>query len=348
MKRESFPTPAAALRLLVTLAIAAGGVVVCSALGVPLPWLLGPLFACLAAALLGVPMRASRLAGESMRTVLGLAVGASITPALFDRLESMAGSVALIPPFILLIGLVGVPYFRRLCGFDPATSYYAAMPGGLQDMLVFGEEAGGDPRALSLIHATRVLVIVTLLPFLLAWWMDARFERPPGVAAAALPWEQAVLMVGLAVAGWRIALRIGLFGASILGPLILATVASLAGVLEQRPPAEAILAAQFFIGMGIGVKYAGITAAELRRIVLAAVGFTLILGALSALVAAGVIALELAPPMEALLAFAPGGQAEMAVLAIVAGADVAFVVAHHVVRIVIVIVGAPVAARWMR
>ena len=55
--------------------------------------------------------------------------------------------------------------------------------------------------------------------------------------------------------------------------------------------------------------------------------------------------LGLAPGMEALLAFAPGGQAELTVLALIVGADVAFVVAHHVVRIFFVILGAPIAVR---
>ena len=49
--------------------------------------------------------------------------------------------------------------------------------------------------------------------------------------------------------------------------------------------------------------------------------------------------------MEALLSFAPGGQAELTVLALIVGADVAFVVAHHVLRIVFVIIGAPLMAR---
>jgi len=55
--------------------------------------------------------------------------------------------------------------------------------------------------------------------------------------------------------------------------------------------------------------------------------------------------LHLAPPMETLLAFAPGGQAEMTVLALIVGADMAFVIAHHVLRIFVVILGAPIAAR---
>ena len=49
--------------------------------------------------------------------------------------------------------------------------------------------------------------------------------------------------------------------------------------------------------------------------------------------------------METVLAFAPGGQAELTVLAVIVGADLSFVIAHHVLRIFIVIMGAPVAAR---
>jgi len=54
-----------------------------------------------------------------------------------------------------------------------------------------------------------------------------------------------------------------------------------------------------------------------------------------------------APPLEAFLAFAPGGQAEMTVLSIVTGAELGFVIAHHLLRIVLVILGAPIVARFM-
>jgi len=154
-------------------------------------------------------------------------------------------------------------------------------------------------------------------------------------------------MVVIAGAGWWGAKRVGLFGASILGPMILAAIASLTGLIHSRPPMEAILAAQFFIGLSVGVKYVGITWVELRRVVLAATGYTLIIGVIALLIAEFAVLLGLAPQAEALLAFSPGGQAEMTVLAIVAGADIAFVVTHHLTRIVVVIIGAPIMRKWL-
>ena len=254
-------------------------------------------------------------------------------------------TLALVPVMIALIGAIGVPYFQRLWGFDFATSYYSAMPGGLQDMLLFGEEAGGDVRALSLIHATRVMAIVVALPFILKGYWGVDLSNPPGAPAASLPLSQLALMVFAGLAGWQIAKRVGLFGASILGPMILAGALALTGVLQHRPPAEAIWAAQFFIGMTVGTKYSGVTGQEVRRDVAAALGFCAILLVLTAIFVEFIHLFALAPPMEALLAFAPGGQAEMTVLALIAGADLAFVIAHHILRIVVVIIGAPIAAR---
>ncbi len=321
------------------------GVALFTWVDLPLPWLLGPIVSCLVAALLGVPLKGIPVLNDSMRTILGVAVGATITPAVIATFPAMWPTLILVPVMILCIGGLGVPYFQRIWGYDFATAYYSAMPGGLQDMLVFGEEAGGNPRILSLIHATRVLVIVVALPFLLKGIWDADLSNPPGEPASAVPVSELLLMVMCAILGWQITKRVGLFGASILGPLIAAAILALTGVLHHRPPAEAIWAAQFFIGMTVGSKYAGITLTEVRRDLAAGLGFCVILIVLTIVFVELIYGTGLAPGQETLLAFAPGGQAELTVLALIVGADVAFVVAHHMLRIFVVILGAPLAVR---
>lgn len=317
-------------------------------LGLPLPFLLGPLAACLLAALAGMHMQDTGRLGVGMRSILGVAVGASITPELLGRLPEMALSVALLPLFVVLIGTLGYLFFRRYCGYDPATAYYCAMPGGFQDMVLFGQEAGANVRTLALVHATRVAIIVSVAPFLITGLWGVPLTNAPGAPAAEIQGDQLALMVFAGLAGWGIAKRVGLFGASILGPLILAGILSMTGFLTTRPPAEAIIAAQFFIGLGIGAQYVGVTFFELRRDVLAGAKFMIFLAALTLIFAEGVARAGLAPSLEAFLAFAPGGQAEMVVLTLVAGADLAFVVTHHLARIVLVILGAPIIARLMR
>lgn len=214
-------------------------------------------------------------------------------------------------------------------------------------MITFGKEAGANPRILSLLHATRVLIIVSIAPVLVTQFYGVSLSNPIGQPASDMPVLQLVLMFIAAIVGWKGGEKLGLFGASILGPMILAAAFSLGGLLQMRPPAEAILVAQFFIGTGIGIHYVGVTVRELRHIIAAGAAFMLILAALAALFAQIVTTFGLAAPVEAFLSFAPGGQAEMTVLAIVAGADLGFVIAHHLVRIVLVITGAPLIGRFM-
>jgi hypothetical protein len=53
-------------------AVAGLGVLAFKIVQLPLPWLLGPIFACLIAALLGVPMRGVKVINEAMRSILGI------------------------------------------------------------------------------------------------------------------------------------------------------------------------------------------------------------------------------------------------------------------------------------
>jgi len=332
----------------ITLALGLAGVATFSLAGLPLPFLFGPLAACLVAALCGLRLRAFGQISIGARSVLGVAVGTAVTPALIATVPQMLGSVAIVPVYIAIIALVGVPFFRRICGFDPVTAFYAAMPGGASDMVLFGQEAGGNARQLSLVHVTRLLVILVVAPIILVQVYGVSLAHPVGAPATDLPLAEMALMVAAALAGWKGGERICLFGAAIMGPLILSAILTLAGLLHQRPPREALLAAQFLIGLGIGVSYVGVTWREIRNTVTGGVVFVLILAMLAAVATEVATLAGLAPPVEAFLAFTPGGQAEMSMLAIVSGADLGFVIVHHLVRILLVILGAPVLFRLLR
>jgi hypothetical protein len=337
-----------AARKAFTTGFAAAGVALFWLADLPLPFLFGPMTACLLAALLGFPLLAFPKLALAARTILGVAVGSAITPEVVGQLPQMAASVAFIPLFILVIALIGVPFFHKVAKYDLATAWYAAMPGGLQDMIAFGAEAGANTRTLSLVHATRVLIIVTLAPILLTRLFDAPLTNPIGASATSLPLKDMALMVAAAYFGWKGGERVGLFGASIIGPMIATAALTMTGLITHRPPAEAILAAQFVIGLGIGTGYVGVTLAELRTDVSWGVVYVLILAALAALFTEIVVHLGLARPLEGFMAFAPGGQAEMTVLAIVVGADLGFVIVHHLTRLILVITCAPLAARFVR
>ena len=331
-------------KFIFTHTIAITGALLFLSLGLPLPWLFGPLFACLLTALLGAQLETYKPLSEGMRTILGVAVGATVTPAFFMSLPSFAPTLMMVPILTIAIGICGVYYFKKLLNYDFPTAYYASMPGGLQDMIAFGEEAGANVRAISLIHATRVLIIIITLPMLFTHIWAADLMVPPGVAAREVGAVQIAILGFCGIVGWQVAKGIGIFGASILGPLILTGFASMAGIVTMRPPAEAIWAAQYFIAIGIGVKYVGITVNEIRRDILAGLGFAFVLFLLTGIAIEIALVFSNTPVIETLLALTPGGQAELVVLTLIVGADMTFVVAHHLLRLFFVILGAPVVA----
>lgn len=203
-------------RLRALLASAAGAATFL-VLGTPLPLLLGPMAGCLVVSLAGLRLKDFGQFGILARTFLGVAIGTTFMPEIVANIPDMARSLVFIPPFIQVIGLTGFLHFRRI-GFDRQTAFYAAMPGGLQDMLILGEQAGGNVRAMSLIHATRVLVIFSLVPFAIALFWGLDLNRPPGKPAVDIPFHEIAIMILAGIGGWQIAARIGIPGSSIIGP----------------------------------------------------------------------------------------------------------------------------------
>lgn len=324
------------------------GAAVFSYVEFPLPMLLGPMAACLVASLAGIPMASDRNLGILMRTILGVAFGASITPELVGRVPEIMISLFFVPLFVIAMGCVGYPYFRRIVGFDQKTSYYSAMPGGMQEMVLFGEDEGVNVRAVSLVHATRLVMVFAFVPIVATHYFGLNLDRPPGAPAASLPWHEIAIMIISGVVGWRIALAMRIPGSSIIGPMILTAILSLSGIVNSRPPFEMMLVAQFFIGLGLGVRYSGISPRELRSIVVAGLGYcVLALLTCFALILAIRDFLD-AEYIDVLLAFLPGGQAEMAMIALIAGTDVAYVVSHHLLRVFIVIAFAKLVAGFLK
>ena len=329
-----------------TLIFASLGGAIFLLLGLPIPLLIGPMIGCLVAALMGFQLEGFGTISILMRTVLGVAIGSTITPDILSEIGRLGSSLIIIPLFLVVVCSVGYIYFKVL-RFGPSTSYYASIPGGLVEMLLFGDKAGANVRALSLIHATRVLVILLIVPFVVTSIWNIDLTRPPGINLTQAPLQELGLMIFSGLAGWKLAAYLKISGATILGPMVLTAFLSLTGMITVRPPVEFIWCAQFFIGLGVGIRYNGVTGFEVRKYILSGLGYCLLLGLISILFTITLVGLLDTSPIDTLLAYLPGGQAEMAIIAIVADADVAFVISHHVLRLILVLLLVQVVARWL-
>jgi membrane AbrB-like protein len=334
------------LRLVSGAAIGAAGALVFNLLSLPLPWFLGSLTFSLIAAVLRVPFATPGRLSIPARIVLGIAVGTAFTPAIVAQAPGMLVSLLLLFPWMLAILGLGPIFFERLAGFDKPTAFFASVPGGLNDMVAMAEDLGANVRAVTIIQATRIMLIVFAVPFWLKW--HDGFDVV-GRALTNRVWlssigvRDIVLLLVVGLAGYLVADRLRVAAAAIVGPMVLSAVVHATGLTTAQLPFEVLTVAQIVLGVVLGAQFRGLTFDEFRATMTWGLAFSILLVAISALVAMALARFTAFSPSAILLAFAPGGQGELNLLAYVLSLDVAYVALHHLVRLAIVIF----VAQWV-
>ena len=167
-----------ALRTLASLALGGIGGWVFAWLRLPLPWMLGTMATTTALALAGFGIVMPRQLRNLMVTVLGVLLGSAFTPEIVSRLGTWAAAFAALAIFVVVATALGFFYYRKVGGLDRITAFFASTPGGLGEMTMVGESMGADARRVSLCHATRVLVVVMIIPLYFRFFMG--YEQPAG------------------------------------------------------------------------------------------------------------------------------------------------------------------------
>jgi membrane AbrB-like protein len=329
-------------RFLAAVVVGAAGGVLFWWLHAPLPWVLGSMAACALASVARAPIEASSATRRPMAAVIGVVLGSSFGPHLFVHAREWIVPLVALPFFLGSSALLCVTYFRRVAKFDAATAYFAGMPGGIAEMVVMGGERGADERMIGLIHGARIFLVVFILPFLI------RMDRSPaamlpGAAAAGdvANWSLLGWALGCVVLGLALGRLLRLPAWHLVGPLVVSATVHMTGLADFRIPGWALAAAQVGLGATIGCRFVGLTLPLLLRTLLLAAGSTAILLVVTIAWAAGVGALTGIDPVLLVLAYSPGGLAEMSMVALSLALEPGFVIIHHLTRVVLVLIGAP-------
>lgn len=338
-------------KLVLTLIIGTMGALIFRVAHLPLPWLLGSIVTTAIASRFDVlPIYRPKVLTGPARTVLGITIGSAFTPQVAQGIVTFLPSLLMIIPFIVIIGFAGVWYYWKVVKFDTMTAFFSTMPGGLMEMVSIAEEMGANVAKVTLTQSTRLLLIVFTLPFIIEALGHIHLGGRGSITA---PFHDVsnhdlFAMFFLAVIGAWGAKKLHISGAFIIGPMIVSAVVYMLGFVEARPPDEAIKLTQLIIGTTIGFVFRSVKTKEVITTLTQTFGFFLILSSVSMLFVYTVYACFDFPLVSVLLAFAPGGQSEMNLIAIILGVNVPFVALHHVLRIFLVMGIAPWIAKWFK
>lgn len=333
-------------RIGLTLAVGTIGGALFSYLTLPLPWLLGAMLSVTLASILGVQMRSRVGLRNTGLAVLGVFLGSGYGPEAFEGIRSWGPTITGTLIVTIVAGTIGMRYLRKYGKQDHATAYFAAMPGGMNEMVIVGERFGANVRAVALSHAVRVLITISSVAIafrlLDGYVPDAslRDVEEPFILSQQLM----LLVVGIvgALVGWAVRLPAPFF----FGPIIL-SIAAHAWGLEGQPPSVLRAAAQVVVGCALGSRFVGVTMREMTSTMWRGCFVTVI----QLSIALGVAAIlgQFLPwgTKTIFLAFAPAGIAEMTITAIALGYDAPFVAAHQLARVIIVFALSPIVFGYL-
>jgi len=319
-------------RKLLTLAAGAAGGYASFSLAIPLPWVLGSMTGVAVVMLLGVGARQPIQGRRAAQITIGTALGLTFTQEILGQVASLGHWMLMGSAFSIGLTMLFARAIQRMAKIDGPTAIYSVAVGASAEMALQAQKAGADGAQVASAHAIRIILVVSLAS-VVAHYSGEKAAPYISAATPAISWQLGLLFVFLApLCGW-VADLVRMPNAWLLGPVLMAGSFAASGTTARMYPA-ALVVAQILIGWSLGQHMTRQFFVKSPRMLASAAVVTLSMLAVCVLLAwslskTGVISL-----LTAFLAVAPGGTAEMAIIAKSFGIGAPIVTAFHFFRVI--------------
>jgi membrane AbrB-like protein len=344
----------AVVRTLLTLLLAWGAALLCIALKVPLPWMIGPLLATAGLTMLGGPTASWTPLRNGGQWLIGGALGLYFTPQMVSLVAGLWWAMALGIVWALAMGLVFGAWLHRvhagagrfhIAGLSRITTYFSSPIGAASEMTLMGERHGAQTDLIASAHSLRVLLVTLLIPFGFQWaglhGIDPSLPGPRVVV-----WQGLALWLLLTGVGCWLMVKTKRTNPWFVGALAVSMLLTANGLSLSALPQGVVNAAQLVIGISLGVRFTPGFVHMAPRWMASVALATVVMIALSGGFAWGLSHFVDLHWATLLLGTSPGGVAEMAITAKVLQLGVPMVTAFHVMRLAGVLLLVEPMYRW--
>ena len=328
-----------------TLLVAAAGGIAFQVIGFPGGLVSGSMLLVAVAAFAGRPMRVPLPLARVCFVLVGILLGAVVTPETLRGIAAWPMSIAILVVSTIAMFAATTCYLNLVHRWDPLSALLGASPGSMAQVLALSSELGADVQGVAIVQVMRVLLIVLGLPAGLALfgWTIA----PSVSTRAGVDWsltELVLLVVVSTLLAIRM-LRIRFPGGLLFGAMLGSGFLHGMNLIHATLPSWVGNAAVLTLGAVAGARFANTSPRILLSYLGAAFGSFAVAVAIAASFATLVAALLPFRIADVVVAFAPGAQDTMMVLALALHLDPIFVGAHHLTRFLVVSLAAAAAAR---
>jgi uncharacterized protein len=331
-----------------TLIIALAGGAAFTLLGFPAGLISGSVLAVATAALLGRPVYVPVVLAWVGYVLIGILLGAVVTPQTVKGFAAWPVSIALVMVGAICMMLTTASYLRIVHGWDRLSALLGASPGSMAQVIALSTALGANLPPIAIVQTMRVLLLTTGIPAgLAAFGLVAPAlpvtRGPPGGSSL----SELALLVAVsattAVIFWRLRFPAGLLFGAMVGSGLLHGF----DVVRAVPPWWIGSASVLVLGAMVGSRFANQTFRLLASYLGAAFGSFAVSLSVATFFVLIVAYFFPFPFANIAVAFAPGAQDTMMVLALALHLDPVFVAAHHVARFVVTSFAIAFGARWI-
>jgi len=210
-------------------------------------------------------------------------------------------------------------------------------------MAMIGEANGADMRTISLIHVTRIITVVTIMPFYFRFFEGKTIVTTflNNASIAPLGGTEAIILLSCGFSGLALGKFLRIPAYPLVGPMVASLVVHLLGFSHSAPPTQLIAAAQIIIGISIGCRLSGLTFSTIHWTLLAGLGASLMMTCAALFAAVGFAQFLEVDSYALMLALAPGGVSEMGLIALSLGVSIAYVSSMQIIRIFMIVIASP-------
>lgn len=308
----------------------AAGAAVFAAIGFPGAWLAGPMVGVAVLVAFGKPARIPDWLRAPALILVGMSIGAALTPQTLSDVSKWPVSLSMLWVNVALIMVATSWYFRVRHGWRADTAFFAGLPGALSTTFVLAERSGADLPTVLLAQSIRLFALIAVLPLLIS--AGGGVTATP-VADAAGATDLAIMGVAAVLMGVLFA-RIGVPAGYLVGALVASGGLHITGLVTGRVPEPMMIPGFIVLGAFVGASFTKTRWATLKAHAGAGLMGFLVAFIVSLASSSAVAAITGLPLGQVLLAYAPGGQEAMAILAFALDLDPAFVGTHQIIRFV--------------
>jgi len=314
---------------------------------VPAAPLLGCLVATSLAGWLGRPVDKILIAKGAAIACVGLVTGTSLSPDVFQAAQSWPLSLFGLVLMTCLITATNYFLFRRVGQESRETSFFSSVPGAMSAVLILVEDSRADLKKVLFAQLCRVLALLSIAPF---YFASRTVERSGTISStpAAEGMLQWGIVLGVSIIVWLLLRSRRIAIAAFLGPLVGAGILSLSGLVSVEVHPLMIKIAGGSLGMIVGARLGSARLnMDLKFIGLSVLA--LLLATSLGCVAGAVFGVNSGVgAATGVLAFAPGSMELMVALGVSLDANVAYIVFHHLVRVIGLMMALPLLYGWFK